>query len=218
MKPSLIRFLLLCIPTLLHAADPSPASGETFVSESLEIPAFTPPPPFIPKEPLADAETTIVCRDDDGQAVTLQRGSVSMAPDLPVPEPVPDTATTRLMQHARPRALLINMSGTVYDHKVTTVRWQHPVTHESYEAVLGFDLGLVANLGSFVHEGVPCHSNIFCINLNTESPAAKRALSRGRPQLIVPSIGLDAYNITKGNSEDAAGMKPLFAVRDIYLA
>ncbi|MGL4400311.1 MAG: hypothetical protein ACRCXD_10615, partial [Luteolibacter sp.] len=70
MKPLLLVFLAamaIYLPVLSQDAE-DPSSTETFIPESLEIPAFTPPPPFVPKEPLPDAETTIVIRNQDGEA------------------------------------------------------------------------------------------------------------------------------------------------------
>jgi hypothetical protein len=219
MKPLATSLLLvLGVSAFLQAEDPLPPATGTYAPGTLEVPAFTPPLPVVPKEPLPDAETTIVCRDDKGETVTLQRGDASMAPDLPAPEPLPDPALVQRFEDHRPRNLMINMSATVYNHKVTAVKWQHPVTQEPYEAVLGFDLGLVAHLGSFVFEGKPCHSNIFCMHMDTESPTARRAAARRLPPVAVPFVEADGYRITKGNTQDTSGVEPLLAVHGIYLA
>lgn len=198
MKPLATSLLLvLGIPAFLQAEDPSPSATGTYAPGTLEVPAFTPPLPVVPKEPLPDAETTIVCRDEKGETVTLQRGDASLAPDLPAPEPPPDPALVQRIEDHRPRNLMINMSATVYNHKVTAVNWQHPVTREPYEAILGFDLSLVAHLGSFVYEGKPCHSNIFCMHMDTESPVARRAAARRLPPVPVPSVEADGYGRRK---------------------
>ncbi|NQX02696.1 hypothetical protein HQ447_18710, partial [bacterium] len=213
-----LRFLLLCIPIVLHAADLTPSAGGTYIPDLPEVPTFTPPPPFVPKEPLPDAESAIVCRDEQGKTVTLQRGGASLAPDLPAPVPTPVSTQFAQLEDLRPRELNFTMSATVYNHQVTTVQWQHPITREPFEAVLGFDLSLVAHLGTFVFEGVPCRSNIFCVHMDTESVSARRAAARRLPPLPVPMVEADDYRITKGNSKEAVGVEPLLAVRGIYLA
>lgn len=211
--------VILCASTaLLHAAEPSPSTTDTYAPDSLEVPTFTPPLPVEPKVPLPDAKVTVVCRDDKGQTVIVQRGGASMAPDLPAPEPPAEPSLTPPPEEPQIRVLHINMTGAVYDHQVTSVRWQHPVTKAPYEAVLGFDLGLVAQLHTFMREGVPCQSTIFCNSIDTKGPLAQVAAAHGRPPAIVPQIEPDGYSITQGNPVDADGIEPLLAVRDIYLA
>lgn len=125
-----LLLLVFYIPLLVNAEQAPPATAGTYAPDSLRVPTFTPPPPFVPKEPLPDAEVTIMCHDDKGETVTLQRGDASLAPDLPAPEPIPESVPVPQLEDQRPRVLNINMSGTVYNHQVTAVHWQHPAPVE----------------------------------------------------------------------------------------
>jgi len=218
------RFAFLLVPLSflapLHAEDLAPANPpaetDTYIPASLEVPAFVPPPPVEPKVPLTDAEATIVVRDEKGETTTLQRGQASMAPDLPEPQPAPETPPTppAIPIH---RPVTISMGGTIYNHAVSVVHWQHPISKEDYEAVLGFDLSLLSPIPSFIRDGVPHHATLLFSNTSTTGPLANKLAALGRP-IIAPEIAPDAYRITKGDPSDTAGLAPLIALRDLYLA
>ena len=213
MKPLVSLILTLSFPALLHAEDPTPpAESGTYIPDSLEVPAFTPPPLVVPKVPLTDAEATIVLRDDGGLTTTLQRGQASMAPDLPAPEPTVDPTPVLLGQPVE-KIITINMGGIIYDHRVSVVTWQHPVTRQPYQAVLGFDIGLLTPIGDFIREGVTHHSHLLFSNHDTRRPLARR-----RSPIQVPEIAADTYRITQGDPADLLGIQPLITLRDLYLA
>ncbi len=213
MKPLLSLVLTLSFPALVRAEDPTPPTEVgTYIPDPLEVPTFTPPPPVVPKVPLIDAETTIVLRDDGGLTTTLQRGQTSMAPDLPAPEPVADPTSLPLERPIQ-KIITITMGGTIYDHRVSVVTWQHPVTKQPYQAVLGFDIGLLTPIGEFIRDGVTHHSHLLFSNHDTRSPLARR-----RPPIQVPEIAADAFRITQGDPADLPGIQPLITLRDLYLA
>lgn len=216
-----VVFLAVVALTALLRAEESPpvnplAEPDTYIPGSLEVPTFVPPPPAEPKTPLNDAEATIVLRDEAGQTTTLQRGQASMAPGLPEPPPLSEPAPAPSPRPIPPLVTL-SMGGTVYDHAVSVVHWQHPVTQAPYEAVLGFDLSLVSPITRFLREGVPHHATLLFSQTDTHSPSAQRLASVGRP-IQVPEIAPDAYRILKGDPADPAGIAPLIALRDLYLA
>ena len=217
MKPPAL-LLTFVVPALLLAQDPAtPAPGATYIPGSLEVPAFVPPVPVEPTKPLTDAEATFVTRDENGVTTTVQRGQASMAPDLPAPE-LPVEPTTGQLPNLTPRPIHFTLSGTVYDHAVTVAKWQHPVTKEPYEAVLGFDLSYLTGIFTFVRDGITYHPNIFLSHYDSRSPLAQRAAALGRPVIVAPSIAPDSYQLLKGNPQDPAGLQPLLALRDVYLA
>ena len=213
MKALVSLVLTLVFPALLHAEDSVlPAGDGTYIPDPLEVPTFTPPPLVVPKVPLTDAEATIVLRDDGGLTTTLQRGQASMAPDLPAPEPTVDPTPVLLGQPVE-KIITINMGGIIYDHCVSVVTWQHPVTRQPYQAVLGFDIGLLTPIGDFIREGVTHHSHLLFSNHDTRRPLARR-----RSPIQVPEIAADAYRITQGDPADLLGIQPLITLRDLYLA
>ena len=216
--PAVFSLLWLCLDARVFALDPAlPAPGDTYIPGSLEVSAFVPPVPVEPTKPLTDAEATFVTRDEKGVTTTVQRGQASMAPDLPAPE-LPVEPTSGQPPNQAPRPITINLSGTVYDHTVTVAKWQHPVTREPYEALVGFDLSYLSGIFTFVREGNTYHSNIFLSQYDTHSPIALRAAALGRPVVVAPQIAADTYQLLKGNPQDPAGLQPLLALRDVYLA
>ena len=218
MKPLAPLLLTLSFPALLHAEEPAPsAEVGTYIPDSLEVPTFTPPPPAIPKVPLTDAEVTLVLRDDSGLTTTLQRGQASMAPDLPAPTPVAET-TSLPLEPPSEQIVSINMGGVIYDHRVSVVNWQHPVSRQPYQAVLGFDIGLLTPIGQFIHNGVTHHSQLLFYNHDTHGPLARRAATHERPPIQVPEIAADAFLIIQGDPADLLGIQPLITLRDLYLA
>ena len=214
-----LLFGVLSITATLHAEDLTPtnpaADAGTYIPGSLEVAPFVPPPPVEPKRPLTDAVVTTVLVDKDQKTTILQRGQASMAPDWIVPQPTPDTPPIQ-STFPRRQIVTIQMGGTVYDHRVSVVHWQHPATKEPYEAVIGFDLGLIAPINSFIRDGVTHHTIILASNTDTNSPSVKRAAAHGHP-IEVPEIEPDAYRITQGDQGDSAGLAPLLALHELYL-
>jgi hypothetical protein len=211
---------VLSITAILHAEDLTPAhpitDADTYIPGSLEVAPFVPPAPVEPTRPLTDAVVTTVLVDENQKTTILQRGQASMAPDWIVPQPTPPETPPIQPTFPRRQIVTIQMGGTVYDHRVSVVHWQHPVTKEPYEAVIGFDLGLIAPINSFIRGGVTHHTMLFTSNTDTDSPSAQRAAAHGHP-IEVPEIEPDAYRITEGDPDDSAGLSPLLALHELYL-
>ena len=140
-----------------------------------------------------------------------------MAPDLPAPEPVSESPSPPL-EHSISQIVSINMGGIIYDHRVSVVHWQHPVSHQPYQAVLGFDIGLLTPIGQFIRNGVTHQSHLLFSNQDTHGPLARRAATHRLPPIQVPEITADAYRIIEGDPTDLIGIQPLIALRDLYLA
>ena len=210
---------VLAFTAILHAEDLTPThpitDADTYIPGSLEVAPFVPPAPVEPTRPLTDAVVTTVLVDENQKTTILQRGQASMAPDLIVPQPSPETPPIQSTFPKR-QIVTIQMGGTVYDHRVSVVHWQHPVTKEPYEAVIGFDLGLIAPINSFIRGGVTHHTMLITSNTDTDSPSAQRAAAHGHP-IEVPEIEPDAYRITVGDPDDSVGLSPLLALHELYL-
>ena len=110
------------------------------------------------------------------------------------------------------------MGGIIYDHRVSVVHWQHPVSHQPYQAVLGFDMGLLTPIGQFIRNGITHQSHLMFSSQDTRGPLARRAATHRLPPIQVPEIAADAYRIIEGDPTDLIGIQPLIALRDLYLA
>lgn len=202
------------------------AGRSTFIPSALVVQPFAPPAPPAPKAlPACRVDASVTVRSAGSSTLTLARGEASTAPDLPPPpppqplrepkEPTPEQNARRLW-HLRHN---LSVGATVYDHQVSVVQWTDPETGAACEALCGFDIGLLAGVGSFVHEGerytlVLAHSNI---------DTTKARLPSGRLSIQRPEVAEGDIIIRKGGQADAlnpaalAG-KVILAEKDRLLA
>ena len=211
--------LLLLLPAIIHAEEPAPPiKAGTYITRSLEVPAFTPPAPVARKVlPAVRADATMTFCGKSGTTLTVIRGEASSLPDLP-PPPEPPSAAQPLPPDAARDARItwaklhnFNLGATIYDHSVSTVHWNHPLTGEPYQAICGFDIGLVAGLGQFIHNGEKYN---FMAMFGDISTVAIRRLAPARA-LNFPTAAANSIVITKGNPEDKIGTSPLLLLKDL---
>lgn len=180
----------------------------------LPIPStkFMPPPPPKPVPAIqVEAATT---RSLGTHRITVLRGKASTLPDIPPPpDPKPPVRGTL----GEPRFLL-SFGATVYDHRVSQVKWLDPRTGKQFEAWCGWDWTLLSpmpriDLGERV-------ATTFLIASNIDTAAARRAAARaGREFKLPPHPDLleGAFSITRGDPSDPEALKALSAIRDFYL-
>lgn len=196
-------------------------SARTFIPDSLEVPAFNPPAPVV-REPLPsiriDAAATIPSKS--GTTLTLQRGEASTLPDIPPPPP-PEAASPphelTAEDHARiayQRNHSLYLGATVYDHKVSQVQWTNQEAGEIYQAFCGFDIGLLAGIGSFVRDGETY--SVFLLHSDFDTTEIPRAFSESLPR--IPEIAPGQILITQGDSKNPAAAVPLHYIRDLIAA
>ena len=199
MKPPVL-FLALAFTLIIHAEE------------------TTPPAPVERKVlPAVRADATMTLPGKSGTTLTVIRGEASTLPDLPPPpEPLPaaqplppDAAREARITWARLHNF--NLGATIYDHSVSTVHWSHPLTGEPYQAICGFDIGLVAGLGQFIHNGEKYN---FMAMFGDISTVAIRRLAPARA-LNFPTAAANSIVITKGNPEDKIGTSPLLLLKDL---
>ena len=188
--------------------------ARTYIPHQLAVPPFTPPPPPVPKitAPVR-IDSSVTRRAADGTRLTLQRGEPSAEP-VPPPPPPPKPAAepgeltpeqiARLIYQRRHRFML---GATVFDHRASIVNWTHPDTGASYQALCGFDLGLLAGIGSFIHEEETYHLTLFHSHIDTTVP--RRFLQRA------PEVPDGAILITRGDPDDAIGTAPIIILRQL---
>ncbi len=204
------------------AAAPLPAqTARTFIPHLLEVKPFTPPPPPVVKRlPAVRVDAAVTHRSKNGRTLTLQRGEPSTEPDLPPPpppppyvaphEPTPEEIARRLWYQRHN----LNLGATVYDHQVSVVTWTDPGSRVHYQAVCGFDIGLLGGVGRFTHRGEGYSLMLFYSHFNTTS---WRRLA-GQLRVNVPQVPVGEIHITRGDAEDETALAPIIAIRDVIAA
>ena len=211
--------LLFCIRLFAEEkASKSPESARNFIPDTLEVPAFTPPAPVEPKHLpniRIDAATTLPTAS--GKTLTLQRGAASILPDLPPPpppEPVKPPRELTPEDHVRiayQQRHTLDLGATIYDHKVSQVHWTDQETGIAYQAICGFDIGLLAGIGSFVHDGE--NYSVFLIHSDLNTTKIHRSLREYLPR--IPEIAPGQILITQGNPNDQNALARLQIIRDL---
>lgn len=216
MKPISLLFL-----AAVASASPSfsqdekaATSSRTFVPDSLQAPVFTQPVPVEPKRLpniRIDASTTVPT--ESGKTLTLQRGAASTLPDLPPPPPpepsqsASKTTSEELAQQLYQLRHSISLGATVYDHKVSEVHWTDQETQTNYQAICGFDIGLIAGIGSFVRDG-----ESYAVDM---SPGDIDLQYASDSTLKIPAVSLGQILITQGDSKAPHATAALYFIKDL---
>ena len=193
-------------------------SGRTLIPHPLEVPPFTPPPPPVVKRlPAVRVDSAVTVLSKDAHTLSLQRGEPSTEPDLPPPTPPPpyvepheptaEEKAQRIWQHRHN----LNLEATVYDHAISVVNWTDQESLVQYEAVCGFDIGLLAGVGDFVHKGE--EYRLFLMHSDFNTAAVRRLASQW--DLPIPDVAQDEILITRGDRNAAAATAPITVVKEI---
>ena len=204
-----------------NAPDALTQGRSTFIPGLLEVIPFAPPVPVVRAvPPPVRILASVSFPSAKGTTFTLQRGEPSTEPDLPPPpppqpyvaprEPTPEETARRLYQ----RRHRLNLGATIYDHKVSVVNWTDQETFVRYEAVCGFDIGLLAGIGGFVHHGENYKFDL--THSRYVTTAVRRFANQWRPQL--PAVPPGEIIIREGDAEDETAIAPLTIVRDVIAA
>lgn len=219
MKPFprvLLALIASSIPTF--SQDSPPVLARSFVPDALLVPAFTPPAPVEPKcLPIIRIDAAATLPSHSGKTITLQRGAASTLPDLPPPPPEPVKQArvltpTELARIAYKQRHTFNVGASVFDHKVSIVNWTDPENGSFYEAVCGFDIGLLAGIGRIVHAGE--EYSIHLIHSNFDTTRDSRIARPKEATQIDPGQIL----ITKGDSKNTTATVQLAIIRDLITA
>jgi hypothetical protein len=201
-------------------ADASLAT-RTFIPHSLEVRPFTPPPPPVVKRlPAVRVDAAVTRLSKNSQTLTLQRGAASTEPDLPPPpppppyvaphDPTPEEIAQRIWQHRHN----FNLGATVFDHKISVVNWTDQESLVHYEAVCGFDIGLLAGVGSFIHHGEKYSFSLMHSDFDTTK--LRRLASQW--YLEIPDVAPGEILITRGDVKDTAATAPMTIIKEIISA
>ena len=195
--------------------------NRTFIPHALEVQPFTPPPPPVVKRlPAVRVDAAVTLLSKNARTVTLQRGEASTEPDLPPPpppppyvephEPTPEEIAQRIWQQRHD----LNLGATVYDHKTSVVNWTDQVSLVHYEAVCGFDIGLLAGVGNFVHRGEKY--SLFLFHSDFDTTRVRRFASQWN--LKIPDVAPGEILITRGDVKDTAATAPMTVIKEIIAA
>jgi len=213
MKAILIPASLMCLHAPLLAQEDEQKTQEN-IERQLSIPSteFTPPPP--PKEVPAIQVKATTTRSLPTHQVTVLRGEASTLPDIPPP---PDTKPPVRGVPSEPRHLL-SFGATVYDHRLSHVKWRDPRTGKQFEAWCGWDWTLLSPMPEIdLGERV---ATSFLIASNIDTTAARRRASRAGLEFKLPQhpdLVEGAFSITTGDQADPEASKALATIRDFYL-
>ena len=198
-------------------AAPIDTNALPYISDSLEVPVFIPPAsPVEKKVPVMRVDAAITLRADNSRTLTLIRGEASTLPDIPIP-PKPEPRKPRILtpeeaaRLAAERRHSLKLGATIYDHRTSLVHWQHPDTGESYEAICGFDLGLLEGIGEFTHDGE--NYQIMLGHSYDVISDQQRTGSHALPDFAKVSAG--SITILKGNPKDSTGTAPITLLKDL---
>jgi hypothetical protein len=161
-------------------------------------------------------DASVTRRAADGTRLTLQRGEPSTEPDLPPPPLPPPFVAPRELTAEEMASLLyqrrhfLNLGATIYDHRASVVNWTHPDTGALYQALCGFDLGLLAGIGSFIHEEETYQ--IFLAHSHIDTPVVRRFIP------LAPDVPDGAILITRGDPNDIIGTAPVVILHQLITA
>jgi hypothetical protein len=210
-------------------AEPVPIEGDstavpqrtTYIPGELTVQPFAPPPPRVAKPlPACRIDASVTHTTKDGTTLTLQLGEPSTAPDLPDPPPPPppvpprDPTPEEIAQRIHDLRHSLNLGATIYDHRVSVVNWTDPETRVSYEAVCGYDVGLLAGIGGFVHEGGDYQFMLFHSHISTEGQ--REVFTGSEPKL--PDVADGQVIITKGDLTNMIGTAPVVLLGQVIEA
>ena len=194
-------------------------AAHTFIPEPLEVQPFTPLAP-VPRKVLAPVrvEASVTVLSKNSRTLSIRRGEPSTKPDLPPPPPPPlpsaEPAEPTAEQIARriwAHRHNLNLGATIYDHQVSVINWTDQESLVQYEAVCGFDIGLLAGVGRFVHKGE--NYSFSLIHSHISTVAVRRFAGFCRFQ--VPTVPEGGILITRGDPADTAATDHLAVLRDI---
>jgi hypothetical protein len=193
----------------------------TFIPHTLEVRPFTPPPPPVVKRlPAIRVDASVTHLSKNSRTLSLQLGEASTEPDLPPPPPpppyvaphvpTPEEIAQRIWQQRHD----FNFGASVFDHKISVINWTDQVSLVRYEAVCGFDVGLLAGVGSFLRQGEKY--SLFLLHSDYDTTRVRRFASQW--QLKIPDVAPGEILITRGDVNDTAATAPMTVIKEIIAA
>jgi hypothetical protein len=203
-----------------HIAD-TPLRDRTFIPHSLEVPPFTPPPPPVVKRlPVVRVDAAVTHISRNARTLTIQRGAPSTEPDLPPPPPPPpyvaphDPTPEEIAQRIWQQRHDLNLGATVFDHQISVIAWTDPISLVRYEAVCGFDIGLLAGIGGFIHKG----EDYSFLLMHSDFDTTELRHLADQWHIEIPEVTPGEILIIRGAMKDTAATAPMTVIKEIIAA
>jgi hypothetical protein len=202
-----VALSLLCSVSL--RAQELQVQQEADITKELPIPSsvFIPPPP--PREVPPMKVESVSARIQPTHRITVIRSEASTLPDIP-PPPQPKPVVYR--PAGEPRHLL-SYGATVYDHRLSHVKWFDPRTKQNYEAWCAWDWTLLSPIPFFQRADRKLSFHLSAYNLDTNNR------QRFGTKLKIPAhpeLKENTFVITKGEPDDEI-VRVITDLRDYYL-
>ena len=158
-------------------------------------------------------------RHQDGRKITVNRVAppepVQIAPTESLPEN-DEQAQRDMEQFIAEYGGSFLITATIYDHRLTKVKWQHD--GEKFEAVSNIDFNHLNSITSFKTRGKNYSFMLLAVNapltdLKRQASAETDLASYQKLKGLEPS-----YTVTKGDLNDEAAMEFIEAIHDLYAA
>lgn len=201
--------LPLCCAAQLLEQETKPHTEED-IEKLLLIPntEFIPPPP--PKEVSAIKVVAATTRTLPTHQITVLRGEASTLPGIPPPAEPKPSVPGPVGEPQYP----LSFVATVYDHRISHVRWFDPRTENHFEAWCGWDWTLLSPMPEIVLGERVSSFHLFASNIDT---AVMRRFGHEFEMPEHPELVEGAFSITKGDDNDAVALKALTAIQVFYL-
>ena len=184
--------------------------AEADIEKELPIPStvFIPPPP--PREVPPMKIEAATSRKLPTHQITVIRSEASTLPDIPPPpEPKPFVQGPIGEPH-----YLLSFGASVYDHRISHVKWYDPRTKENFEAWCAWDWTLLSPFPEIKIGERISSFHLFASNTDTDR---RLRFGRGWEMPEHPELEDLAIAIIKGDTNDAEAIRILSTFRDYYI-
>ena len=198
------------------------------IDHALSDGTWSPPPPPVPLPARQVLDETEYVLPAEGRSIIVQRVVPPESPEpVATPQVAPELTSEELaaararMEEARDnhrKPVILSFSCTVYDHKVTMVRWMHD--GQRFEAWSNLDWNDFSGTGSFVVGTDPTRHMIFLGLGNVDTISPRPAKAPKAPAVIIPEFPADGpgFIVTHGDGTNADALKPLEEMHALHKA
>lgn len=161
--------------------------------------------------PLGNVPGELICRVNQSHLIGFCERVLDEEPPQPRPTIPRERTQEELARQIFLRRHTLQIGATVFDHRLSIVHWRHPDTGEFYKAVCGFDVGLLAGVGRFSHEGETY--DLMLVHSHYESRQVRSLPWWGIPDLSAVPEGSIIFK--QGNQKDPLGTAPITLLREL---